>query len=470
MKNNKIILIFLLAFVVAGLFAQPANVTFKDPTNATLNLVRLEDPSYPILTPVANRWVVKFYLSSDEIIDPLGIDGNPTNNDVFLANAPLIFGPGIGALNLNAAVVPDNMLGSYLYVRIFNSTDFANATKYMSFHTPYHVATGGAVNVTIIPTYGWFDDPVWRLIAPPATYTLTVTSTPDGKPIYKDNVDTGQVTPYTFDPGEAGTYKVVDPLYTWEPPEIVVPALTENTTINFVGTLIPPDTYTYNLHIAGPEGYVVTGPTAELSGTIPYIKTANVVADLLGDYTVADAPAGFQWVMNPITVSADMFSLVAKKNGGMNKVVLGSRTNGAKANYEYAATITFVLEEIPVQYYTVNITSDPAGAEIYVDGEDSGFTTPNIFTLAEGSDAVYTVVMGTYTWTPAQFEVTNISENMSCNFVGTPYFDIPDGTPVTPPDATVTVTITITGGNANYGSGVLPGWPNSALLNSISWI
>ena len=30
MKNNKIILIFLLAFVVIGLFAVPANVTFKD--------------------------------------------------------------------------------------------------------------------------------------------------------------------------------------------------------------------------------------------------------------------------------------------------------------------------------------------------------------------------------------------------------------------------------------------------------
>ena len=159
MKNNKIILIFLLAFVVIGLFAVPANVTFKDPTNATLNLVRLEDPSYPILTPVANRWVVKFYLSSDEIIDPLGIDGNPTNNDVFLADAPLIFGPGIGALNLNAAVVPDNMLGSYLYVRIFNSTDFANATKYMTFFAPYYVGGPGPVNVNIIPDYGWKTDP-----------------------------------------------------------------------------------------------------------------------------------------------------------------------------------------------------------------------------------------------------------------------------------------------------------------------
>ena len=77
MKNTKLILILLLAFVAVGLFAQPANVTFKDPTNATYNLVLLEDPSYPVMTPVQYRWVVKFYLSSDEIIDPIGIDGNP---------------------------------------------------------------------------------------------------------------------------------------------------------------------------------------------------------------------------------------------------------------------------------------------------------------------------------------------------------------------------------------------------------
>ena len=464
MKNNKIILIFLLAFVVAGLFAIPANVFFKDPTNATLTLVHLEDPSYPQLTTPAESWVVKFYLSSDNIIDPLGIDGNPTNDDVFLADAPLMFGPGVGILVLNAAVVPDNMLGSYLYVRIFNSAVFADATKYMSFHTPYHVATGGPVDVPIIPTYGWFDDPVWRLIAPPATYTLTVTSTPDGKPIYKDNVDTGQVTPYTFDPGEAGTYKVVDPLYTWEPAEIVVPALTENTTINFVGTLIPPDTYTYNLHIAGPAGYAVTGPTAELSGTIPYTETASEVSALIGDYTVAAPPAGYQWVVNPITVTEEMFSLVTKKNGGMDKVVLGSRTNGAKTNYVYEATITFALEQLPPQNYNVEITSDPAGAAIYVNGDDSGVVTPYTFILAAGTDATYTVQMENYTWTPAEFVVTDIAANMSCNFVGT--FTFTEGDVVTPPDVPTgaTITIQLTGGNGI----IIPGIPTPAI--NPSWI
>ena len=139
-------------------------------------------------------------------------------------------------------------------------------------------------------------------------------------------------------------------------------------------------------------------------------------------------------------------------------------TNNPKADGDWAeASFIVEIETIP-ENYTVDITSVPVGAAIYVGGVDSGEITPHTFILAEGSNAVYTVVMDHYTWEPTEFAVTNISENMSCNFVGTPYFDIPDGTPVTPPDATVTVTITITGGNANYGSGVLPPWVNPSFV------
>ena len=464
MKTTKISLIFLMALLGISLFAQNANISFKDNSTATLLLVRQEDPNYPITTPVGSRWVMRAYLSTDNVIDPLGIDGNPTNDDTYLQDINLIFGPN-SYLGISAAVVPALQIPKYLYLRIFNSTVFANATKYMTFFAPYYVGGPGAVNVNIMPNYGWKTDPVWQWIAPPTTYTLTVTSTPDGKPIYKDNVDTGQVTPYTFDPGEAGTYKVVDPLYTWEPPEIVVPALTENTTINFVGTLIPPDTYTYNLHINGPAGgYAVTGPTAASNGTIPYTATSNVVTDLVGNYTVAAPPAGYQWVVNPIAVTEEMFNLVTKKNGGMDKVVLGSRTNGAKTNYVYEATITFALEELPPQNYDVTITSVPIGAAIYVGGVDSGEITPHTFTLAAGTGATYTVQMENYTWTPSNFVVTDIAANMSCNFVGT--FTFTEGDVVTPPDVPTgaTITIQLTGGNGI----IIPGIPTPAI--NPSWI
>jgi len=283
--------------------------------------------------------------------------------------------------------------GSHLKIRIW-CTDATTNPSGVEPYPQYEYAEktfvvpsgGGAIQMTaagqemIVPPFPVIQTDTW-------TYNLTIQTSDGGAYEFTDPDGVVHTTPITLTDAEGeensllGTYTVTSAApagFQWESTTIEVvaadftasakTAYVYNAVKGFV--LVPvPDTYTYTLNIHGPEGgYTVTGPTAALSGTIPYIKTANVVADLLGDYTVAAAPAGYQWVMNPITVSADMFSLVAKKNGGMNKVVLGSRTNGAKANYEYAATITFVLEEIPVQYYTVDITSDPAGAAIYVVG------------------------------------------------------------------------------------------------------
>ena len=392
----------------------------------------------------------------------------PNNTEGITFQARLMK-PNAGELNQSSYDCGFYFAGGNLYAKVqlgnFNGVNWAEGDRVeMDVQRASDNSVGSDHNIIIPDNTGtaiWWGrppsgtttypgNPIY-LIPIVTNYTLTVTSTPDGKPIYKDNVDTGQVTPYTFNPGEAGIYKVVDPLYNWNPPEIVVPELTENTTINFVGTLIP-DTYTYNLHINGPEGYAVTGPTAELSGTIPYTKTSTVVTDLVGNYTVAAPPAGYQWVMNPITVTADMFQLATKKTGGMNKVVLGSRTNGAKANYVYEATITFVMEPIPVQYYNVLITSEPAGAAILVDNVDTGFVTPYTFSMEEGASATYTVQMANYTWTPTEFVVTNISENMSCNFVLTWY---EDGNAITPPGVTIgsVITIQMTMGTAFFTTG-----------------
>jgi len=134
-----------------------------------------------------------------------------------------------------------------------------------------------------------------------------------------------------------------------------------------------------------------------------------------------------------------------------------SPANSPKADGGWAeASFIVEIETIP-ENYTVEITSVPAGAAIYVGGVDSGQITPYTFTLAEGSDAVYTVVMGTYTWTPAQFVVEDISENMSCNFVLT----FPADVPITPPGvpAGFDITIQLTGGSALYTTGI----PTSAV-------
>ena len=498
MKYSKIIIVCALLILGAStIFAQNALVSFMDNTSQTRDYLNMEYPggSYPAgAGTAANRWKLVIYKSTDNIINPL-VNGLPTGDDVILTNPqdnnnPVILDVNIapgpsGKLNLNAVVVHVSIIPTYIYGRIFNSVDVSTATKYMTFTAPYYVAAGQPVNVDIIPNYGWKTDPVWSPIFPVTdtwTYNLTITASDNGAYEFTDPQSGVHTTPATLTDGPGdeansllGTYTVTSAPpagFQWQFTTIEVVAgdfiagktdYVYNAAKQFV--LVPiPDTYTYNLHIAGPEGYVVTGPTAELSGTIPYTETASEVSALIGDYTVAAPPVGYQWVVNPIAVTPDMFSQVTKKNGGMDKVVLGSRNNGAKTNYVYEATITFVLEELPPQNYTVEITSDPAGAAIYVDGEPSGFTTPHTFTLAAGTDATYTVQMENYTWTPSNFVVTDIAANMSCNFVGT--FTFTEGDVVTPPDVPTgaTITIQLTGGNGI----IIPGIPTPAI--NPSWI
>lgn len=490
MNKIRLTLLFTMIFVVGILFSQTVGVAFKDPSQNTLNLVRQEDPDFPYPTPTSyeDRWMVQLYKSVDDVIDPLGPDGLPTGDDIISHPASpadgilyLLFGP-TGGLNISGYTITpstgyyDTQQGDKVYLRLFNAKLLANATKYIVFNGLYTIPTTNSTpGIYAAPINGWSD---WITIAPVTdtwTYNLNITASDNGVYEFTDPQSVVHTTPaiLTDGPGDEtnsllGTYTVTSAPpagFQWESTTIEVVAgdftagktdYVYNAAKQFV--LVPiPDTYTYNLHIAGPPGYTVTGPTPASSGTIPYTATATVVTELVGSYTAEAAPAGYQWAVNPIVVSADMFIAATKKNGGMDKVVLGSRTNGAKTNYVYEATITFELEEIPVQYYDVLITSVPAGAAIYVGGVDSGQITPYTFTLAEGSDAVYTVVMGTYTWTPAQFVVEDISENMSCNFVLT----FPADVPITPPGvpAGFDITIQLTGGSALYTTGI----PTSAV-------
>jgi hypothetical protein len=101
-----------------------------------------------------------------------------------------------------------------------------------------------------------------------------------------------------------------------------------------------PDTYTYNLYVTGPDGYAVTGP---VDGVTDYMATDDMVDDLVGEYTIAAAPVGFEWAVNPIVVAAGDFVLQTK------------------ADYVYNATIEFVLEELPMEVVPVDPTTVPPG-------------------------------------------------------------------------------------------------------------
>jgi len=308
-------------------------------------------------------------------------------------------------------------------------------------------------------------------VIPPASvvnYTLTVTSTPTGQPIYKDNVDTGEVTPHTFDPGVAGTYKVVNPLYTWVPSETVVPALTENTTIDFQGTLIPVDSWVYNLEVVGPIGYTVTGPGAysgAMNQTFNCGPNATDINDLVGAWTASAAPAGWHWVVNPINVTAGMFS--AGKSTANLKAIQGSRTNGAKTNYVYNATITFVLEADPDTWTYNLIVNGPAGKTVTGPGSYAG-PVNQVYTCTtaindllgdwtiSAADAGYHWVMNPITVVPADFVGAKVDHefNATITFVQeADTYDFPEGDTVQIPGAVAGNTIQFTDGNANLIGG-----------------
>ena len=379
MKNVRLLLVFILAIAAVGLMALPAQVKFTDGTTATYDLVNPEyqalnsGASYPASSGnTTNRWRVYCYLSTDGTIDPLSDMGLPTGDDVYLQELNLNFSPGTGhTLNLSSAVVPDADLGKYLYIRIFNAIAFGDATKHMSMYAPYLVAAGGPISIPIIPTYGW-PTPPWVPIAVLPTYTVNMTTNP-----------AGYITPTTLGPTTDpttiyGTYTPT-PLPApatgyWTPANLVIDAATvwtpdgDNFVLNqeFVWTEIP--TTVYNLYVNDLDGYAVAGT---MPGVTDSMATYYDVAMLLGDYMIDPPPTGFHWVVNPITVTADMFTLVP---GGKN---LGQRSTGAKELLTYAATIEFVLA---CDEYTVSIeASTPAGAAIWFEGVDTGFTAPHNF-------------------------------------------------------------------------------------------
>lgn len=218
------------------------------------------------------------------------------------------------------------------------------------------------------------------LITTPPTYTLNV----NGPVGYTYNSGTAWGAVVDSDDevndliGTVLTPDPIDPLTvgTWNPPTYTVQAsdfVDGVATITFA--IEPPvvDTYVYTLHINGPDGYAVTGPNTELDGITDYTETAATAAALIGNYTIAAAPAGQYWLVNPIEVTEAMFVPVATKS------VRGQRSsqNNDRAVYYFEATIEFALGTYPA--FTV-VVNGPAGYTVNGLPFPATFTDNNDFT------------------------------------------------------------------------------------------
>jgi hypothetical protein len=153
----------------------------------------------------------------------------------------------------------------YLRIAMFMGTAFAIADQTIY---PNAWAIGSTINLSltyvptgetatkdvVIPTgtapFILNEDDTWIGIPPfPVVveeYTLTVNSNYPGAAIWKDGVDTAQVTPYTFDPAEAGIYTVVMDYVTWTPEDYVYAAEADEM-VNFMGVMTPDVPVIYDL-------------------------------------------------------------------------------------------------------------------------------------------------------------------------------------------------------------------------------
>ncbi len=189
---------------------------------------------------------------------------------------------------------------------------------------------------------------------------------------------TWMVIPYITDPAK-GTTRSMGPVKAVLKDTAAKGASTAAVNWHFTVIRDAAPTTTYTLNVNGPDGYAVAGPVA---GTTDYVATdANdMINDLVGSYTIAAAPAGFHWLVNPIVVAAGDFT----------------------AN---VATIEFVLEaDAPVDI-TVNAdgtVSGPAGTVIVpapvppvFGGTDTGIpAVVNMITSTGTHDVVVTRPVG----------------------------------------------------------------------------
>lgn len=285
------------------------------------------------------------------------------------------------------------------------------------------------------------------------TYTVDITSNPPDADIYVNGQDSGFNTPhpFTMSYGSNATYTVQKAGYTWSPQSLVITDIREDDGQLFTGTLIP---YTVDIYSTPSDadiyiGGIDTGFNTPHQFIMNYGTSATYTLQKAGytyapsSYIVTNIQANTikNFVGSIITYSVNITStpagadiLVGGVDSGYNTPHIFSQAYGSDATYSVSkagytfAPDNFVVTNIlantaqnfngTIHTFTVDITSDPSGSDIFVNGLDSGFNTPHQFVMNYGTSAVYTVQRPGYAWSPISFNVANIQANVSRHFIG----------------------------------------------------
>ncbi|MCU0630630.1 MAG: PEGA domain-containing protein [Methanoregulaceae archaeon] len=190
----------------------------------------------------------------------------------------------------------------------------------------------------------------------PATGTLSVSSSPSGARIYLDGTDTGYTTPKTLSSISAGTHTVrcSKSGYTDQSQSVTV---TAGQTTSVTLTLQGQAPVTGSISVSSSP----SGARIYLDGTDTGYTTPR---------TIGGITAGAHTVRCSLTGYTDQSKSV---------IVNGGRTSAVKM---------YLVRQAPVTG-SISVSSSPSGARIYLDGTDTGCTTPK--TLNSISAGTHTV-------------------------------------------------------------------------------
>ena len=207
---------------------------------------------------------------------------------------------------------------------------------------------------TVTVTAGSTAQADFQLVQIPRTGSISVTSTPPGAEVSIDGVDTGNITPSTFDAIDQGSHVIEISLAGYQ-------TANKTVTVSAVGTELVDFTLiaiptTGSLAVTSTPGNAAISLDGTDTGKVtPF--TFTVITP--GDHTVAVSLAGYNNASTTITI------------------VPGE-----------AASADFQLVQVP-QTGSISVTSSPAGAEISLDGSDTGEVTPFTFTdVAAGGHTI----------------------------------------------------------------------------------